>query len=421
MKKGLFRQVALDKLSSPDQLDNLLQVTSPRAWVSLVGIALLVTTLVVWSVLGSLPTKLPAQQCILVKSGGVATVTSSAAGRLSDLAVEPGDKVVRGQIIGRIDQYELLQKIKASEERLKEVQAQYTQVQAVAQQAKLLREATLSQQAQNLTAQVAAARQKLKLVKERIASQTSLYEQGLITKQTLISSQLELTSTLLEEETVKSQLKQIEVTRLDAQKQSENEVVQARNQVDDAKRTISAMLREAKNSTLIVSAYNGRVVEVKVAEGQLVERGSGLISIEASGQDINEIEAYIYLPAADGKKVKNAMKVEISPSTTKREEFGFLPANITNVADYPSTDQGLMRVFGNEKVVQQLTGTLPPIQIIASLKPSLNTPSHYEWSTREGPPFAIQSGTLCSASITLSEQRPITLVMPILKKTLGMD
>jgi HlyD family secretion protein len=163
------------------------------------------------------------------------------------------------------------------------------------------------------------------------------------------------------------------------------------------------------------------VVEVKASEGQLVDRGSGLVSIEASGADINEIEAYIYLPAADGKKTKAGMKVEISPSTARREEFGFLPGLITGVADYPSSDQGLMRVFGNEKVVQQLAGTAPPIQVLAALKPSTENPSHYEWSTRSGPPFLIQSGTSCSANITLSEQRPIALVMPILKKTLGLD
>lgn len=421
MKQGIFRQVALARLSSPEQLDNLLQVTSVRGWLALGAIGLLLVTLLLWSIFGSLPTKLLAQQCILVKSGGVNSVPSVAAGRLSDLAVEPGDKVTRGQIIARIDQYELLQKIKAGEARLKELEAQYGQAQALAQQSVQLRTATLAQQTQGLRAQASAAQQKIKLLKERIESQTGLYEQGLITKQTLIGSQLELTATQLEAETVAAQLKQLDVTALEATKQSENEVMQARNLLDDAKRNLSAMLREAKSATLVTSPYTGRVVEIKASEGQLVERGSPLVSIEAIGADINEIEAYIYLPAAEGKKVRKAMKVEVSPSTAKREEFGFLPAQITQVADYPSTDQGLMRVFGNEKVVQQLTGTVPPIQIVAALKPSTGNPSHYEWSTRHGPPFVIQSGTLCSASITLSEQRPIALVLPILKKNLGID
>jgi HlyD family secretion protein len=421
MQKGLFRKVALDRLSSPDELDNLLQVTSPKGWLALLGIAILALTAVLWSVIGELPTKLPAQQCILVKSGGVNIVTASAAGRVSDISVEVGDRVTRGQIIGRIDQNELLQKLKASEARLNEVEVQFAQTTAIAGQSEKLREASLAQQEQALSAQLTADGQKIKLVKERIESQAALLEQGLITKQTLISSQLELTATQLEAETVKSQLKQLDVVRQDAKNQSKNELMQAANQVDDVKRNIASLVREAKNSTMIVSPYAGRVLEVKAADGQLLERGGALVSIESSGDDSNEIEAYIYLPADVGKKIKPGMRAEISPSTARREEFGFLSSMITSVADYPSTDQGLMRVFGNEKLVQQLTGTHPPIQILAALQPSPENPSGYVWSTRQGPPFSIQSGTLCSASITLSSRRPITLVIPVLKKFFGTE
>lgn len=418
--KNLFRQVALNKLSSPEELDSLLQVTSPKAWLALGGIGVLLLTATLWSIFGRVPTKLVGQQCILVKNGGVNILSTSASGRLSDLAVEVGDRVTRGQIIGRLEQYDLLQKIDASNARLKEVQAQYEQAVDVASRSAALRDATMAQQRQHLGHQLVSARQRHKLVQERIDTQTSLYEQGLITKQTLIASQLEAANIQLEIENIQAQAKQLEVARLEAAKQSDNEVVQARNQLEDAKRSITLMVRDAKNFTSIVSPYTGRVLEVKATEGQLVERGTNLVSVESSGVDVNEVEAYVYLPASDGKKVGNGMKVEISPSTAKREEFGFLPALVTTVSDYPSTDQGLMRVFGNEKLVKQLSGAHAPIQITASLKPSSTNTSHYEWSTRNGPPFTIQSGTSCSASITLSEQRPIELVIPILKKAVGL-
>jgi HlyD family secretion protein len=421
MKNGIFRKVALARLSSPEQLDSLLQVTTLQAWFALLGIAVLLAAVLSWSVLGAVPTKLVAQQCILVKSGGVNSVTAPAGGRLSDLSVLPGDVVTRGQIIGRIDQNELLQKIQSYEARLKEAEAQQAQTVLLAQQSNELRDSTLARQVQGYAAQAAAAAQKVKLLKERIESQTRLYEQGLITRQTLINSQLELSSTELEGETIKAQLKQLEVQRLEARKQVENEVARARIQVEDVKRSIGLLLREANSSSNVVSPYAGRVLEVKVSEGQLVDRGSGLLSIEAAGADINEIEAYIYLPAADGKRVTDGMKVEISPSTAKREEYGFLPGTVSQVADYPSTDEGLMRVFGNAKLVQQLSGSAPPIQIQAALKPSAHSPSNYAWSTRMGPPFQIQSGTSCAASIVLAEQRPIAMVMPILKKTFGLD
>jgi HlyD family secretion protein len=419
--KGIFRQVAFNRLSSPDELDSLLQVTSPRGWVALAGVGILLVTAVGWAVAGRLPTKLVGQQCILVKNGGVNILTTSASGRLSDLAVEPGDRVTRGQIIGRLEQYDMLQKIKANEAHLREVEAQYEQAVALAAQSEKLREANNAQQVQNLTHQLAAARQKSKLIKERIETQTGLFEEGLITRQTLIASQLELAAVQLEIETIQTQFKQQEVARLEAKKGSDNDVIVVKNQLEEARRQMALMLRDAKNFTSIISPYTGRVLEVKAAEGQLVERGTHLISVEATGVDVNEMEAYLYLPASEGKKIASGMKVEISPSTAKREEFGYLPAFVSSVAEYPSTDQGLMRVFGNEKLVQQLSGTMAPIQIVASLKSSAVNPSHYEWSTRTGPPFLLQSGTACSATITLAEQRPIELVIPVLRKAVGLD
>jgi HlyD family secretion protein len=419
--KNIFRQVALNRLSSPEELDCLLQVTSAKGWIALCGVGVLLSTVVGWSVFGRLPTKLIGQQCILVKSGGVNLLSTAAGGRLTDLAVEVGDTVTRGQIIGRLELPDVLPKIEASEARLKEVRARYDQVLAVATQGATLRAATMAQQEHNLAQQQASAAQHLKLIQERIESQTKLFEQGLITKQTLLASQIEAAAIDLEIQNITGQIKQLKVSRLEGDKQAGNEVAQARNELEDAKRATSLLARDAKSMTAIVSPYAGRVLEIKANEGQLVERGTDILAVESSGIDVNELEAYVYLPAGEGKRVHSGMKVEISPSTARREEFGFMPAFVTSVADYPSTQQGLMRVFGNDKLVQQLAGTQAPIQIMAALKPASHNQSHYEWSTRTGPPFSIQSNTACSASISLFEQRPIALVIPMLKKIAGLE
>ncbi|HAE55215.1 MAG TPA: NHLP bacteriocin system secretion protein, partial [Acidimicrobiaceae bacterium] len=57
MKKDIFRKVMLDRLSSPEQLDQLMTVTKPRAWLVLGGIGLLLMTFMVWSILGQISTK----------------------------------------------------------------------------------------------------------------------------------------------------------------------------------------------------------------------------------------------------------------------------------------------------------------------------------------------------------------------------
>jgi HlyD family secretion protein len=52
--------------------------------------------------------------------------------------------------------------------------------------------------------------------------------------------------------------------------------------------------------------------------------------------------------------------------------------------------------------------------------PDPKTPSGFRWSSSQGPPVEIFSGTLVSASIVTEEKRPISYVLPILRSAMGM-
>ena len=54
---GVFRQVALDRLSSPDELTDYLKVTNPSVWAVLISIAVLLAGVIAWSCVGTLQTK----------------------------------------------------------------------------------------------------------------------------------------------------------------------------------------------------------------------------------------------------------------------------------------------------------------------------------------------------------------------------
>ena len=51
-KRSIFRKEALDRLSSPDQVDALIRVLSPRDWLPLTCAAVLVAVLVGWAIFG---------------------------------------------------------------------------------------------------------------------------------------------------------------------------------------------------------------------------------------------------------------------------------------------------------------------------------------------------------------------------------
>ena len=103
MRQGLFRQAALERLSSPERLDELMEVTTPRSWLALLGLCGVLVAAAIWGVYGSVPT-LVRGQGVLIREGSLQSVDAPVAGELRDLLVSPGDDVVREQVVARIYQ-----------------------------------------------------------------------------------------------------------------------------------------------------------------------------------------------------------------------------------------------------------------------------------------------------------------------------
>lgn len=110
MKKSIYREISLKKLSSPEQLDQLIRLTSPKAWLALIAIGLLISALIIWSFVGSIPTKLEGRG-ILLNNAGVYSLNSETMGQITDVRFQNGDMVKRGDIIARVEQAELVEQI----------------------------------------------------------------------------------------------------------------------------------------------------------------------------------------------------------------------------------------------------------------------------------------------------------------------
>ncbi len=54
-KSTLFRKESLERLSSPEQLDQLMQIVQPRHWLPLAALGVLVSLGVLWSVVARIP------------------------------------------------------------------------------------------------------------------------------------------------------------------------------------------------------------------------------------------------------------------------------------------------------------------------------------------------------------------------------
>lgn len=105
MKDKLFRKIALDKMASPEQLDQLLTITTPRSWLILIVMALVIVVGGLWCWFGSISTKVNAAGMI-VASSGVFNVAHFTDGQIVAFEVAPGDFVAKGATIAVMAQPE---------------------------------------------------------------------------------------------------------------------------------------------------------------------------------------------------------------------------------------------------------------------------------------------------------------------------
>jgi HlyD family secretion protein len=209
----IFRKVALDRLSSPEQLDELMEVTTSKAWAALLTMAVLLLLLLVWSFTGSLPTKIHATG-ILLKEGGVADVSATAGGQITQIIVR--------EVVARLAQPAKAEEVAASEARLAELRLEFERLSALGSEGNELRTEKQAQQRANLWAEIRTAQGRKKYLEGRLASQQSLFDKGLITSQALQSTRSEVQGAQSTIDALSGRLMGLKIDELGATKRGES-------------------------------------------------------------------------------------------------------------------------------------------------------------------------------------------------------
>lgn len=365
----LFRQAALSKIRSPEQLDALLPITSPMGWLVLLALGLALAVALAWGFMGTILRTATGQGIIVRNSAeGIYEVSSQAAGLVSDVKVRAGEVVQVGQIVATLDLSLLNEQLISGRETLRKLEEQDA-------------------------AQSGDEAERMMNLQEKLANQESLYAKGLITKTPL----LETRSAIYE---VKSRS------------------FQRRQQILDQKLKIRETQAKYEQESVVRTTRGGRITEVVVSPGNFIQPGKTLIRIETL---TGEYEALVYVPTLEGKKIKQGMAVRLSPSIVKPEEYGFILGKVLRVSALPVTKDYLMSEHGgDEEIVRSLLKSGSAIEFVAALQEDPSTPSGFRWSSSKGPDLKLETGTLCQVSIVLERARPITLLVPYLKKQLGI-
>jgi len=433
--KQLFRPEALETLSSPDKLNQLMSVVTAKDWIPLLAIGMLIATGVAWSLLGSVPSTVTGRG-VLVRPRHIVSIETVSGGRLAWFRARAGDAIRQGEVIGRLDQAELQQRIEEDQRRLAELESQdrvktASEEQQVRSQERQNQLETRFYEAQrtNLARGLADAEAVQPLLEKRVKTSEQLTKEGLIAEASpeFTDAHVAYRENDSKISSFKAQLQQIDgqlhglETQLSALVRQNLDASTARhNQMVDVKTRISAGELQLKKNGDIVSSYSGRVAEVFAAEGQVLAPGSRLLSVNM--QDPNSAMLSIsYFPAKDGKNIQPGMAVQVIPDNVERNRFGGIIAKVVSVSPLPVTKEGALNTVGNAEMVQGLlTGPGSWVEVTAQLQDDPSTFSGYRWSSSRGPRLKISPGTTTAARVTLERRAPASYVVPSLRDASGI-
>ena len=216
------------------------------------------------------------------------------------------------------------------------------------------------------------------------------------------------------------QLQVLGVRDYEINRRLETESLSNESEIGEIIRRIARLSGQLESRGRVESEHRGRILEVTVSVGSIVEAGQRIGALEAD-DPASELVALTYFPIREGKKIRSGLDARVSPTTVSRERFGTMRASVEAASDYPVTTDAAANQIGNRELALALTGGQSLIEVFTVLQRDPETPSGFAWTSSRGPDTEITAGTTVTVRVTLERLPPITLVIPALRAWFGLD
>ncbi len=470
----LFRKQSLERLQSPEKLDQAIRLVKPKDWLPLGMMTLLLGAGAAWSLLGKMPMTVTGQG-ILLDPHQVIPLQSPISGQLETLPMTAGQCVKNGELLATINPTDLNQQLQQQQSKHAQLQQQFYQAELIRTQRTGLAQAEmatqrlgmeqqlsnaesltpalnrqntlmLEQQRTNLQQQLKDTQELTPVLEQRLHSRQSLVKAGAIAPDMVLQAEQEHRQNLHRLGDLGTQLQQLNLQMVEAQQQHLNNLnqisqVQANLQALETRgkqleqenlnalqgyeqekqaleQQISQLKRQIIENSEIRSLQSGCIVETTATVGQVVAPGMSLGRLQAMAPGQTQPDTgVIYFTVAQGKRVQPGMEIMIAPDTVKRERFGSIRGTVTGVSSLPVSREGAIAAVGNPEIVDTLmTGGTGHLAVTVELQTDAETSSGYAWSSSQGPEESLTLGTTLTARVTVEERAPITFLVPILRE-----
>ena len=415
MQEKRPREAPADGFQAPEHLDRALYVTTPKAWLALFVLIVILGAVVLWSIMGKLSTYVQAEGIILSRAGMIVDAASSAGGTLSGILPSVGDTVSERELVANIFDAETLARhvsaVALADERaqfLKDRESELEEENTLAAENIAKQRARLNELERTDRERVEKLRERLRTDEDMLARDISNRATVERSEQVLDLARRNLFDTLRRRDELEgNHLRRVNdlKARVD---EAKAEYVAARNRVNE--------LASLIETWRIHAPVTGRVTEIKAQPGATLGPGESVLAIETG---LKSLDVLFYVSPVDGKQIEAGMPVLISPANVKPEEFGSMTGTVESLSAFPTSLAGMEAVLKNRELAMIFSRNGPPYtgRVALTLDPS--TVSGFAWTSPHAKDVDITPGTLVTVEVEVANRPPAALVVPWIREALG--
>lgn len=481
--KSPFRKKSLERLSSPEKLDQLMVVMGPKGWWWVYTLGSFILAVVIWSIFGRIPITVVGEG-ILVYSDRILPIQTLGSGKVKKLKVKNGEEVTEGQIIAIIEQADLQKQLETTLNKLEDLKSDFSKEYNLLQkqtddnlkQLEIQRQNYLEQIQQNQTFNELIKKQNLtasekqlegyleqleqkKLLRvnleQTLKKRKDLHSQELITDDVLLQAEQEYYDNLDQIATLNSQVEQLKVEQtqteqqyqanqakiielqanlrqLDVQKSQllyqQKQTVDTKNEeILDTQQSIQRLKEQLASTGQVISPRKGTIISINILPGQIINTGEAVAILQRppltneTKKSQSQLDVISYFTPGDGKQIKSGMKMQVTPSIVKREDYGGIISYVNQIVSFPITEEKATIDVGSQTLAQDLTSGGKVIEVRAKMQTNSDNFSGYTWSSGSGPKLTISQGTTASVEVIVEQRAPITFVIPLLRSITGLE
>ena len=411
----IFRETALQRLSSPEQLDGLIHVTSPKTWIALVTGLSLIAAAVIWGVVGTVPLRVSASGVLADREGKLFPATAQVSGMITQVLVKSGDPIKAGQTIATL----------ATDDLEKRLAAAKVYLGSLVTHRRALETSRLSQRVAHKAVsdnRVAALNQRIELGEAygtALRSELSRFASGPQRPETatrVANAKRSLFDAMRDAATARDELAAIEGENLTYERLGRDRTAELDLRIVAQHGVVDDLSLQLQQTAAVRSPADGVVVEVSDAVGTAVSAGTRIAMITTRAR---ETDAVVYLHSDNYQSVRAGAPALVVPVGVDRAKYGGIVGKVLSVDAYPSDRRTVEATVQDAVLAANINQRGLAYAVRIDISEKRETPSGLAWSSSSGPPYAIALGTPATVYIDVRQEHPAAVVVPALAGLLG--